>query len=153
MYSKTILRHSSKGSIILVLFILIINLPALAGCASKSPEGVVAEFLLAIGDGNSDKAKRYCTQNFNNLYLSSLDAAMAMMPQGFQTNEDDKPSASKLSEQLESSISGNTANVWFEGIGFMQYVLIKEAGRWKIDRIDISMPDNFDLSDLAFPGA
>ncbi len=151
MYSKTILPRN--GKIILVLFILIIFMPTLAGCASKSPEGVVAEFLLAIGDGNSDKAKRYCTRNFNDLYISSLDAAMAMMPQDFQTNVDDKPSASELSEQLESSISGNTANVWFEGIAFMQYVLIKEGGGWKIDRIDISMPDNFDLSDLTFPGA
>lgn len=153
MYSKTILPHNRKGSIILVLFILIINMSALAGCASKTPEGVVAEFLLAIGDGNSDKAKRYCTQNFNNLYLSSLDAAMAMLPQGFNMNEDDKLTASELSEQLESSISGDTANVWFEGIAFMQYVLINEGGGWKIDRIDISMPDDFDLSGLTFPGS
>lgn len=150
MYSKTILPRN--GKIILVLFILIIFMPALAGCASKSPEDVVAEFRLAIGKGDTSKAQRYCTQNFNDVYLSSIDAALAMIPQDFITNDDYKPTASELREQLESSISGNTAYVWLEGMDFMKYVLIKEAGRWKIDRIDISMPDNFDLSDLNFPG-
>jgi hypothetical protein len=115
----------------------------LVGCAAKSPEMVVANFSLAVARGDTTRARRYCTQNFFEGQFRTLDSEMATFYSTLMlmSGNEDFPKDSDLAENLESSISGDTARVWQTGVDFMVYILKKEGGGWKIDSAEMNMPD------------
>jgi hypothetical protein len=112
-----------------------------SGCASQKPEMVVANFSVAIFEKDTNKAKRYCTQNFADNQLGAMEAALSMMPANMGGSATSVPKASEIAEGLESSVSGQTASVWATGVDFMVYMLVKEGGTWKISSIDFNMPE------------
>lgn len=132
---KVVLRPAA------VIFLLAVFTFGFSGCAAQSPEMVVANFSLAILQGDTTGARRYCTQNFIDGELSTLDAAMAMVPGGMGVSDEDMPDTADFAELYECSISGDTARVSQIGMDFMVYVLKKQGGGWKIDGFEMSMPE------------
>jgi hypothetical protein len=129
------------SNITLLMLLASIFIAGASGCAGQKPEMVVANFSVAIFEKNTDKAKRYCTQDFANNQLSAMEAALSMMPANMRGTATSVPKASEIAEGLTSSVSGQTASVWATGADYMVYMLIKEGGTWKISSIDFNMPE------------
>ena len=111
-----------------------------AGCASDSPEMVVAKFTLAIAQNDTTKAKNYCTESFGNTIAASMQAMSSMMPANTPGTADGEADPADFAENLVATVSGNTARVTMKDAEFFIYVLVKEGGKWKIDSFDVNMP-------------
>ncbi|MCX6645631.1 MAG: hypothetical protein NTY09_04640 [bacterium] len=131
---------TTSAYLILLLLLASIFIVGVSGCAPQKPEMVVANFSVAIYEKNTDKAKRYCTQNFADTQLGDMEALSSIMPSNMGGTATSVPKASEIAEGLESTVSGATASVWATGADFMVYMLVKEGGTWKISSIDFNMP-------------
>lgn len=115
----------------LALFIL----HGVSGCTGGSPDSVVENFYDAIFDQDFNRAKRYCTESFGNMYVTSLESAMSMIPEDIT---DDPAIENPYSrENLESTVQGDTARVWHRDVPYMVIVLKKEGMSWKISSFDM----------------
>jgi len=126
---------SGKSTLLLLLAILLVI--SMTSCSGGSPKDVVARYSLAVLNKDLDKAKKYCTDSFNSLYMNNTEAALQNMPSGIGADSGDIPTVSEMAEDLEESMDGDTARVWAREADWMVYVLKKEGGRWKIDSMDM----------------
>ena len=113
----------------------------LTGCAAKSPEMVVTKFDGAVVRADTARARRYCTRSFFENQFRTLDSEMEVFHSCLISGSENFPKDSDLAKNLECSISGDTARVWVTGCDFMVFILKKEGGSWKIDGVEMNMPD------------
>jgi len=109
------------------------------GCTNLPPEKVVAKFFIAVLNGETDKARNYCTDSFTRKYISSLSQMSAEMPQLSRLMREEKPSVSEIASELVCRIRGNEAQVWGRGAEFTRYLLIQVDGEWKLDDIEVDV--------------
>jgi hypothetical protein len=147
MFTRT--KTASSAAILIALTILI-GFTA-SGCSTGPPNKVVAKFSLAIMDRDATKAKRYCTDGFNNLYMAGVDQMMGYMPDTYTVADIDRPTVAEMANELEYTIDGNTAKVWYNEVPWVKYVLVKEGGSWKIDNLDLDMAGMIqEMGDMGF---
>ncbi len=117
------------------------------GCGGGgTPEQVVAGFYKAILAGNESKAKSYCTSSYGEEEIPIFVGIW----QPFTGDTEENPYAK---ENLTCEVSGDTARVWCNESPDVVFVLVKQDGRWKIDNIDVEMPDFSEMPEgMEMPG-
>ncbi len=103
---------------------------ATAGCAGpypSDPMDVFKNFTLDIANQDFDSAKTYCTQNYIDNEFNEALSEMKTMADMSEMGEISK---------FQSSMEGDTVKVWVKDQEFFKIVLIKENGKWKIDKTE-----------------
>lgn len=141
-------RNSFRISAVSTMLVLMgIAIFAAAGCSKpypSDPMDVVLNFTMDIANQNFDGAKRYCTQNFLDKEFNaaqSMMKTMANMAELPEISKEDKKEAEEFMREMfasmfQSSQEGDTVKVWVKGQEFSKTVLIREKGKWKIDRVE-----------------
>ncbi len=118
-----------------------IALGFIPGCGGGgTPEQTVAGFYEAIYDGNASKARSYCTSSFGEDEVSNPED-FQQQPPGEMGDMGDMGENIFTEENLTGEISGDTARVWLKDSDILVFVLVKQGGRWKIDDMDVNIPD------------
>lgn len=148
------MKESSKSNsfristALAVLVLMAIAIFAAAGCSKpypSDPMDVVLNFTLDIVNQDFDGAKRYCTQNFLDKDFNAAQSMMktiANMTEMPKASKEDTKKAEELMKDMfanmfQSSQEGDTVKVWVTGQEFSKTVLIREKGKWKIDRVEV----------------
>ena len=143
------LRRDWSVPSLAVILVVVLTMPLIAGCASRTPEQTVAGAMTAMTEGDFNKAMTYYTQrhqdedSWNEAFASNPMAESGML-EGITFE----------AEGFESEISGDTARVWHNAMEMMVYVLKKEGGQWKIDDIEVdfgAMMEGLDMSGMELP--
>jgi hypothetical protein len=131
-----------------VILIPLMVMALITACSPypSSPEKVIMAFSEAVAKGDMKKAESFCSDKLKDSpEFVQMKQFMSMAPDsGARPNmsKEDKKQLKDLQNDMkgmyQSSIEGNTAKVWMQGVSFVKYTFVKEGMKWKLDGIEIN---------------